>query len=179
MLDEVNSIIQLLGYIRGKFPKARIIWKDGNHEERFWRYLKVKAAEFWGLEIFTLRKILELDDYGIEYIGEMRPIKLGKMYLLHGHEYKFPISNPVNPARGLFLRAKTHALCGHFHQSSQHSDRDLSEKVITCWSTGCLCDLHPAYRPLNNWSHGFAIIDTDSTGAFHVDNLRIIDGRIY
>jgi predicted phosphodiesterase len=177
--EEVESLKQFLGYLRGKFPKAEIWWKDGNHEERYWRYLRVKAPELWGIEEFSLRSVLHLDDYGVKYVGEMRPILLGKLFVLHGHEYRFPISNPVNPARGLFLRAKALACVGHFHVTSQHSERALDQKVVTCWSIGALCDLHPAYRPLNGWNHGLAIVETDAQGVFHMDNLRIIDGRVY
>ena len=50
---------------------------------------------------------------------------------------------------------------------------------MACWSTGCLCDLHPRYMPLNKWNHGFAIVDLDTAGGFSVRNFRIIDGKVY
>ena len=109
----------------------------------------------------------------------MRPLAVGKLYLIHGHEYKFSISNPVNPARGLFLRAKTLAATSHFHQTSQHSERDLTGKVVSTWSIGCACNLRPSYSPINNWNHGFAICDLQADGSFVLANLRVIDGRVY
>jgi hypothetical protein len=51
--------------------------------------------------------------------------------------------------------------------------------MITCWSIGCLCGLHPEYAPLNKWVHGFAIVHGESEdGYFEVENKRIVEGRI-
>lgn len=168
-----------LAWIRAKFPKARIIYKEGNHEERLERYFTVRAPAVLGMEEFELKKLLHLADLGIEWLGEKRPILLGKLHVIHGHEFRCVFSNPVNPARGLFLRAKLSAICGHFHQSSQHSEKDLSGKVVSTWSTGALCDLRPEYMPLNNWCHGAAYVEVDARGAFEVSNIRIIDGKVY
>lgn len=176
---ELSDVKEFLRTVRAAFPKARIIYKLGNHEERYIRYMRLKAPEFLGVDNFNLEKVLECAALGVELIENCSPIRIGHLNFLHGHEYRFAISNPVNPARGLFLRAKVHTICGHFHQSSHHSDKTLEEHVISTWSTGCLCNLHPEYRPLNNWNHGFAFAEIGSHGQFQVDNCRIIDGKIY
>ncbi len=160
-------------------PKARIINKLGNHDERYELYLARNAPELVGLDAFELAVVLKLDSLGVELIGDKRPIRIGELNIIHGHEYSFPISNPVNPARGLFLRGKVYALCSHFHQKSEHSENNLEGKTITTWSTGCLCDLNPAYRPINNWSHGFAIAEVFSNGKFQLHNHKISHGKIY
>ena len=176
---EVESVKQFLGYIRGAFPNARLLYKVGNHEERFVRYMELKAPELLGVKNFELPEVLGLNAVDATYITDMRPIKAGKLFVIHGHEYRFNISNPVNPARGFFLRAKTHVLGSHLHQSSQHSAKALDGTVISTFSTGCLCSLNPRYRPLNDWNWGFAILSVDKGGAFDVDNLRVIGGRAY
>lgn len=177
--DELHAVRSFLGLLRGTFPKARIIYKLGNHEERWERFMSVKAPELLDVEDFEFSKLMRLDDFGIDLVTDKRPILLGKLHIVHGHEFKFAIAGPVNPARGFFLKAKVHCLGGHFHHSSQHSEKNLSSHVVSTWSTGCLCDLHPDYAPINNWGHGFAIVEVDKAGTFHVDNLRIIDGRVY
>jgi predicted phosphodiesterase len=177
--EEVKTTREFLTAVRARFPKARIIWKKGNHEDRLERFYWQKAPELLGLDCCEFTSIYQTNAYGVEVIGDMRPITLGKLYAIHGHEYRFAISNPVNPARGLFLRAKTHAFCGHFHQTSQHSARNLEQNVISTWSTGCLCDLHPRYCPLNDWNHGNAIVETDKDGSFAVENYRIFGGECY
>jgi hypothetical protein len=176
---EIKTCIQFLEHLKGLFPKARIIFKTGNHEERYERYMCVKAPELLGIDSFDLQNVLELERLGIEYVSDKRPIMLGKLYALHGHEYRFPISNPVNPARGLFLRARVNSLCGHFHQTSQHSEKDLADKVTGCWSGGALCELHPPYMPLNKWNHGFMEVEVGRGGVFQVTNHKILHGKTY
>jgi predicted phosphodiesterase len=177
--DEVDAMRDFLETLRDNFPAARIIYKLGNHEERYERYMRGKCAELLGVDKFDFAEIYELGKQGVEVVRDMKPIRLGKLFVIHGHEYRFPIANPVNPARGLFLRAKTLALCGHFHQTSQHSERNLEQSVVSTWSTGCLANLHPEYRPLNNWNHGHAIVSASRDGTFEVENYRTIRGDSY
>jgi len=140
---ERDLAIQFFGWLRSKFPLARFIWKFGNHEERHERYLMVRCPELLGMHMMQLDAMCDASKFGIETVRDMQPITLGNLYALHGHEYKFAISNPVNPARGLYLRAKKNAICGHFHQESSHTESDISGDITTCWSVACLCDLHP------------------------------------
>lgn len=168
-----------LRWLRGKFPNARIILKKGNHDERYESYLATRAPAVLGIAEFEYEHLLHCSEVGVEVVGEKRPIRLGKLNVLHGHEYRTPMQNPVNPARGLFLRAKTHAMCSHFHQSSNHCEKNLESLVVSTWSTGCLCDLHPLYMPLNNWNHGAAVVDVFADDHFHVRNFKIINGKVY
>jgi hypothetical protein len=116
---------------------------------------------------------------GIEIIGDKRPMKLNNLWGIHGHEYIGGISAPVNPARGLFLKAKVSTFQGHNHQTSEHTEPTLTGKMVTTWSLGCLSELHPAYMPLNKWNHGFAEVDLDANGEdFEFRNKRIFKGKI-
>jgi len=178
--EEIRVLRMLMDAIRKEFGKsARIIYKLGNHEERYIHFLIRQAPVFLDIPEFDFKEIMRLDEYGVELVGEKRPIALGKLNVIHGHEYNFPIANPVNAARGFFLRAKSHCLGGHLHQSSQHSEKNIEGLVVSTWSTGCLCDLHPEYRPINSWNHGFAIVNVDKDGSFEVENFRIINGKPY
>lgn len=178
--DEVKCAKALLGWLRSQFPKAELIWKEGNHEERWLNYLRHRAPDILGLDVLELGPLYDCDKLGVVTVGDRRPIGLGSLTVLHGHEYRFAIQNPVNPARGLFLRSKVNALCSHFHQRSQHSERRADDKVISCWSTGCLCDRHPEWLPLNNWAAGFATVEIASDGAFNVTGNHVLIGnRVY
>lgn len=177
---EIKSAREGLSYIRKKFPKARLIFKHGNHEARSEDYLKRKAPELLGVEDFQLNRILRFDDLGIEEVGLLQFAKIGKLNVIHGHELPKGISNPVNPARGMFLRLAETSLCGHFHQKSQHTEtRGITKEIVSCWTTGCLCGLSPDYAIVNKWSHGFAIVETIRDGNFEVDNKQIIDGKVF
>lgn len=180
LADEVKSVKQFLGVLRDGFRDARIILKLGNHEERWENYLQVKAPELLGIEDYELSKVLGLDALNIEIVSDKRPILLGKLYVIHGHEFmRSTIAAPVNPARGFFLRAQTHVIGGHHHQTSQHSQKNLGQNVISAWSTGALCEMHPDYAPINNWNHGFAVVHVFTNGAFEVQNLRIVKGKVW
>ncbi|HXJ56946.1 MAG TPA: metallophosphoesterase family protein [Verrucomicrobiae bacterium] len=176
---EIVAIHKFLGFMHETFPKARKLYKIGNHEERWESYLSVKAPEVMGIPDFEIEKVLRFDQFGIECVGDKRPMRLGTLNVIHGHEYPTAISNPVNPARGFFLRAKAHCIGSHFHQKSQHSEKNIEEKVVSTWSTGCLCDLHPDYRPLNAWNHGFAYVELSAQGDFQVENFTIVRGKVY
>jgi predicted phosphodiesterase len=179
LVKELKTVREFLHMLRQTFPQARIIYKLGNHEERWKRFIIRKAHEVYGVEEFSIGSLLQLSKHRIELVDDCRPIRLGKLNVLHGHEYRFAISNPVNPARGLFLRCKSHAIAGHFHQSSYHTEKTVEGQAIATWSTGCLCSLHPDYRPLNNWGYGFAYVETENNGNFIMDHKVIRGGKIY
>lgn len=176
--EELESCRQLLEVIQREL-QCPIYFKLGNHEERYEAYLRTKAPELLGTSEFTLDTLLKFGQYGCELIQDKRIIKAGKLNVLHGHEFGRSVFSPVNPARGYYMRAKASVICGHNHQTSEHTENNLEGKIVTTWSTGCLCEMHPQYMPINKWNHGFAYIDVDpSDGSYEVDNFRIIEGKL-
>lgn len=159
--------------------KCKIYFKVGNHEERYENFLFEKAKELVGVTEFDFENIIKARARGIEIIGDKRYMTLNGLTGIHGHEYIGGISAPVNPARGLFLKSKVSSFQGHNHQTSEHTEPTLTGKMVTTWSLGCLCELHPAYMPLNKWNHGFAIVDLDENGEdFEFRNKRIFNGKV-
>ena len=180
LAEEIALARQGLKWLRERFKKARIIFKHGNHEARSEDYLKRKAPELLGVEDFQLSRLLRFAELGIEEVELLQVAKFGKLNVIHGHELPRGISNPVNAARGMFLRLSETSMCGHFHQTSQHTEaRGIKKEVVSCWTTGCLCGLQPDYAIINKWNHGFATVETDTTGDFEVSNLKIIGGKVF
>lgn len=177
-VGEVERAKQFLFHIRQRYPKARLIYKKGNHEERLDFYIWRKCPELWGLPGLTLSQVLEMDAIGCELISDQRIIETGKLNILHGHEFPRGMSSPVNPARGYFLRGHECMLGGHYHRSSEHTEDTMKGRAVTTWSAGCLCGLHPEYARLNKWNHGFAFVEVESDGNFQVRNIRIRKGRL-
>ncbi|MCM8827549.1 MAG: metallophosphoesterase [Candidatus Omnitrophica bacterium] len=175
--DELETAKKFLSYLRNKFKKSRIIYKFGNHEERFQRFIYYTAPELVGVNEIYLENLLELNNFGIEMYNNKEPIKLGHLYVLHGHEYK-GYNNLVSPARGIFLKTKSNTVIGHYHISSTFQDTSISGKFTTCWSVGCLCDLHPEYMPLNRWNLGFAYVETFNE-EFNLSNYKIINNKVF
>lgn len=177
-LDEVNTMKVFLQGLTKNF--RQVVYKLGNHEERLESYLHDKADELFDLPQFQLSYLLDLFNLGIKWVQDKRPIRFDRLTILHGHEYQGGFVAPVNTARGLFLRAKTNAMQSHSHQTSNHTETTLEDKTISTWSTGCLCQLHPKYSPLNTkWNQGFAIVDRTTKDKFRVHNHRIINGEVY
>ena len=159
--------------------RCKIYFKLGNHEIRYEHFLMEKASELIGVEEFDFNNIIKARARGIEIIKDKQPMKMNNLWGLHGHEYVGGISAPVNPARGLFLKAKVSTFQGHNHQTSEHTEPTLTGKMVTTWSLGCMSELHPAYMPLNKWNHGFGIVDLDGNGEdFEFRNKRVFKGKI-
>lgn len=177
LADEIILLREFLLNL-SKSINAKIFYKFGNHEERWDAYVMQHAPELFGLDAIQLENVLKLNEYGITPITLKRIVKYRHLAFLHGHEYRFSISNPVNPARGLFLRTHDSTLVNHFHQTSEHSEPKLNGELLTCWSVGCLCHLHPEYMPLNKWNHGFAILKGMEDKYWRVENKKIIEGKI-
>ena len=174
---ELSAFKDFFCILQKLFPEAKIIFKIGNHEERYMNFLYMKAKELVGVDEFELENIIKARANGIEIIGDKKIIQANGLNIIHGHEFASGFFSPVNVARGLFLRGKTSAIQGHNHQSSEHTENDMNGKITTTWSTGCLCELHPEYMPINKWNRGFAIIDM-SGDDFEVRNKRIYKGKI-
>lgn len=180
MREEIDMAKEFFTYLRDRY-KCPIYYKLGNHEDRWEKFLISKAPELLGIDEFRLERILNLEFHSINLIASKQLIKYGKLNIIHGHEMGESIFSPVNPARGLFLKAKCSTLAGHNHQTSAHHENNVSGDAMACWSLGCLCDLSPEYRPFafTKWNHGFAIVNILSeNGDFSVNNYRILNGSV-
>jgi hypothetical protein len=174
----------------GKFldvltPRFKQVWyKLGNHEVRYERYLMGKAPELLSLPALQdLPTLLDYDDKGerlhrpITYVKANQLLYAGKLTLLHGHEVNGG-GSAVNPARGMYLKAVTCTVSAHQHKTSDHTDPNLRGVLTSCWSIGCLCDVHPAYACHNRWNLGFALMKFDGHD-FEIANKRIVNGQVF
>jgi len=175
---EVQAVRDMLAWIRGQFPDIPIVFKAGNHEERYSHWLWQHAPEISDEPRMGLDQWLDMADHGIEFVEDQRPIMAGELPILHGHEKGKGISAPVNQARGAFLRLHHTVLEGHGHRTSAHCEPDMFGREVFCWSTGCLADLRPEYARLNKYNHGFASVRVQADGQFDVSNFRIANGKV-
>lgn len=176
--SELQLTKQFFSFLRFKFPKARIYAKMGNHEERYERYIRKNASALDGIEDFELGNLLDFDKFGIDLIQGKQLARINSLAVVHGHEFGKSTFSPVNVARGLYMRAKSSAICGHSHQTSEHTEKDINGKLTTCWSVGCLSELNPEYAPFAKYNHGFAIVTKRGKEGFNVQNFRIHEGQI-
>ena len=176
--EELEIGAEFLDALREAFPDAVFYFLVGNHEYRLERYLRLKAPELYGIPDFRLDVLLKFGERKINYISDKRIIKMGKLNGLHGHEFGGGINIPVNPARTVYLKTHVSTIVGHSHWASEHSATHMNGDLITCFSVAGLMDLHPEYRPINNWGHGLGHIRINPDGDFRVFNARIYEGKV-
>jgi predicted phosphodiesterase len=176
--SEWEMFLRFVDALNERLKPKRIIWKPGNHEQRWERYMMSNAPEVWAMGGMRIEERADILDRCVQVVSPMDVLRTGKLGLLHGHELPRGISNPVSPARGAFLRTLSCVIVGHWHKATDHSVRSFDGVTVSTWSTGCLCDLHPLYAPLNDWTHGFAVIHTPTGGMWRVENRRIVQGEV-
>ncbi len=180
LLTEREMYFEFIRYLKDA-TELPIYHKLGNHEERYANYIRQQAPVLEQIPDLAIGQFLKMDESGVTMIEGRQKIKLGNLTVIHGHEGGESIFSPVNPARGAFLKYKANVLAGHNHQTSSHFESTLDGALIGCWSTGCLCQLTPEYRPFayTKWNHGFAHVEVNDDGSFTVNNKQIINNKIY
>jgi len=177
--QEFDATKEFLKQLRKAFPKAHIYWLKGNHCVRWEKFLHAKVREIWDDDYFYLEERLQLNQVKVTILDDKVLVKAGKLSITHGHHIFKGVFTPVNPSRGAFLRAKQSLIVGHLHRPSHHPETDLDGNIISCWSTGCLCELRADYSPLvGNTMHGFAHIQIEKNGDYTVKNYSIINGKL-
>lgn len=175
--NELQAGKAFFAYLRNEFPKATIYYIPGNHEVRLERYLKIKAPELLDVPEFQLDTFLKVREHDIIFIPYGSKVYFGKLLVEHGDKMKG--TGGVNPARTLALKFKRHTICGHFHRTSESIQKVYDGEAFITYSVGCLCDLEPAFFPVNDHTHGCALIEMLPGGEFIVHNKKISNGKVY
>jgi predicted phosphodiesterase len=172
-LDTLKRFLELLT----KELNCKVYYKFGNHEERYDKFLNMKAHELDGVDEFKLENIIKRR-FDCEIIRDKRVVIINGLPYIHGHEFGRGVFSPVNAARGLFLQAKHSCVKGDCHTTSEHTEPDIMGKIMTTYSIGALCHLNPKWLPLNKWNHGVAVQHNASEGRYRLENRRIFNGEI-
>jgi len=175
---EFEAVKSFLKSLRLHFPKTKIVYKLGNHDERWEKFLYSKAPEIFDMPEFQLEIILKLGELKIDIVKDKRPILLGKLTVLHGHELMG--MGGVNPARATFTKTMEDTLVGHYHRTSSHSEPTMNNRLINVHSQGCLCELHPMFMPINKWNLGFSYVELNiKTGEYYLDSKKVVNNKVY
>lgn len=173
---ELDVAKAMLTHIREHFgDKVRIVYREGNHEERFKRYIASKAKELE--DSIFLDEMLDLRNMKIEWVQSRAKMQAGKLFVDHGHEYFG--GGQINPSRSYLLKTFDNIVLGHVHKKSETIlRRPLDGSYVQAHTIGCLCDLNPHYAPRNQWTHGFGIVELDKSGDFRLRNKIIMNGHV-
>lgn len=163
--------------LRNAFPTQDIYFISGNHENRLRRFLWKHAKQIFDLDHVKLDELLCLKAFDIKYLEHLSVVFWGKLLIEHGDKLRG--SGGVNPARTLLLKFKRSVVCGHFHRTSMANSVVYQGDTHMAWSVGSLCELNPDYLPVNEWNHGFAIVEKDEEGDFIFHNKQIQKGKVF
>lgn len=151
-----------------------IYYIEGNHEMWWKKYMRNIAKELD--EYQSLSDVLGLRALGMEYLDHGMGIKAGKLHIIHGHEIAGAGKYVANRK---LMKAKANIIFGHHHTTQEWSETNLDGEELGSWAVGCLCQRTPEWLRFNEWNQGFARIEFDDSGAFTVENNRIIHGKIH
>lgn len=177
--EEYDMIMEMLLFITQSFPEIPIYYNlDANHEFRYERYMRTKAPELLGLELFEIEDLLMLDSLNIKYIKNHDHLLFGKLPIIHG-DTVFSRGSGVAPARTLWMRTKVNMIASHVHRTSEYTDKNFHGEMTTCWTTGHLMHPNVEYcKHTDQYNQGFAILEKEKSGDFEVHNKRIYKNKV-
>ena len=145
---------------------------EGNHDN----WLNMCVEKYPYIPQYKFKNAVKLKDRGYKYIAFGKHLKLGKLYLYHGHQYggQYHTSNHLR-------KLGCNVMYGHWHDLQQMSATHM-DGPKSAWSIGCLKDMGPDSNEWLdnrriNWAHAFAIVDFFRGGLFTVHIIQIINGK--
>lgn len=149
----------------------KIVYIEGNHEDRITRYIE-KNPEIEGM--VEIQTVLDFEGRGITWVPMNELYKDGHLYYVHGTFLNKFHTNKTLITYGCSL------VYGHCHMPQAHTLNMRQMNPIQAQSLGCLCDHNQPYlrKRHANWLHGFGIVYTDTkTGQYNLYPVNIIDNR--
>lgn len=180
--DEIDMGRRHLARKRVIMPTTKMVYLEGNHEDRLRRVMWNLPGEAQALTALTNFKkamtwpaLLGLDELGVTFVPYMGSAQasqnfLPKWILKHGSIVR---KNSAYTARGEWEKYGRSGSSGHTHRLGMyfHNDHNGSH----CWvETGCGCSLTPEYVSDPNWQQGCVVLTFDKeTGAFQAEPVYI------
>jgi len=165
---------------------ARILYIEGNHEDRVERWAVTqtlrhrKDSEFLR-RLVSPQYLLQLKRRGIEYFrrsehydGISIPgwIKRGKIFFTHA------ISGARHAASAAVSNAGGNVVYFHTHRPDFSALVLPNVGLVAAWNPGCLCRRQPLWRNTapTHWAHGYAVQLVAPSGNFQHVNVLIENG---
>ena len=154
---EIEQGKLFLKRLRRDFPKAKIIYLEGNHEFRLRRW--IQQSELHDFEQIQLENLLDLDKLGIDFYEYNDPYWITDHFIAtHGSVIR---AKSGYTAHGELLKNSVSGISGHVHRCGLVFDTRLG--VDYFWvEGGCVCSLNPDYMSNPNWQQGVVILEVKS-----------------
>lgn len=156
---EIEAVRSFLEQVRSSCEDGRILYFQGNHEERMYKFICDHAPQIFPLSEEFLRPetILDLDRLKIEYINRDTGLKIGPFQLLHGNLIR---KDPGKTALEIIQRCRKNVIVGHSHRLAQ-IHLTIDDTTYTGIECGCMTDprFHDyLYYPYPNWTKGCVVV---------------------
>ena len=170
--EELDGATQYFEKLRAACPKARIIYSEGNHENRLRRYLWSQARALSNLRTLTYEELLGLKKYKIEWVDSHSPYRIGNLLFIHGELVRRASGAS---AKGHMDKFGCNVIHGHTHRLGAHYHRTF-DTMMGAWENGCLCTLDPEYAVKPDWQNGWSIVWFHGDN-FHVEQVCVVNGE--
>jgi len=169
---DLNSTGEMFKRHRKILPNARLIFEEGNHEDRLRRYLWQNPA-LASLDALKLKNLYKLKDADIEHIPYEEGVLMnGNFMVTHGDLIR---AHSSYTAKGMSDKHGGSGIHGHSHRLGSYYKRNRFG-IYGWWENGCLCNLEPDYVTNPNWQQGFSVVQF-AKDRFWVQQIQIINRR--
>lgn len=152
---------------------CQLWWADGNHEERFNRYLWRKAAEIQ-FAVADLPALLHLDELAAGYVPYGKHVDYLGFVFTHGN---FVSQFSAYTAKRHLDRYRSSGANGHTHRLGSYSVTDMHGRSHTWYEMGSLCRRDLDYvKGVANWQSGL-LIATVAGGVLHPQLVHVIESE--
>lgn len=165
-----------IAIVRKKNPKCRVIFIEGNHENRAYQWVD-KFPHLKG--IIEPENFLEFKKNKVEYIrawSEGETFNVGKAYFTHGNYTN------IHHAKKMVEAYEENIFYGHTHDcNSYNKTAKGTGKTKVGQSMGCLCaypkDVDYTKGGAKNWQLAFGVFHFFPSGHFNYYMPRIFDDK--
>jgi len=184
---EIAEVGNFLDDIDRLFPKSQKVYIEGNHENRFTRFIRDRAPELYGLiDYETLFNLKNRKRWKWVPYGPYQKYNVLGSKLIARHE---PMSAGEHVAANTVKRAGTSVMFGHVHKIQEFQVVTLDGSNLRGISSGWLGNKdHPAFNYVKNhhqWAQGFNVVRVLPNGRWFnqvvhiIDYKCCVDGKIY
>lgn len=189
-IQEITYINKRFDELQERFPGVPVKYICGNHEYRFFRYIRDLAPQMWGLiDCPSLFKFEERPHWKFVDYGPTQLVRCGESNLYLRHE---PLGGGKGHARLTAENANVDLAYGHTHQYQvgEHKKFGVNPQTVRAYSLGWLGD--PKWHVFDyrgakeSWTRGFSIVTCNpETGDYTLDFINLeklpafYNGRMY
>jgi UDP-2,3-diacylglucosamine pyrophosphatase LpxH len=175
--DEIAATDECLSELEAATPGARLVFVEGNHENRVNRYIASQAKALHGMPGLTIREALRLDERGWAWIPYHEHCTIGDTAVTHDGGRA-----GVYAVRQTMMSMGQSLIIGHVHRVSSQHESTLDGRAMVGHSFGWLgshAEVDYRHRSLarREWPHAVGVGTIDASGVLHAHAVPFIGGR--